>query len=218
LKTWALDPFGLFGATGPSTPEITIVVHPAPETGASWNRQPSGEGSEEEEGDLLVGARDGAGELCGIRPYVVGDRLTLIHWPARARFGAWFVRQFAPERGEVERLCIDDRAGVHRRSDFERMLRIAQGLLDEGRREGRTVELGTLSGISVLLPPVPASFEVGRLALAALQPRKLGSNPGREEVGARIPGDGLSRGGLLLTTDTGAQSLSGALSRHAVRA
>ena len=203
--TWACDPLGLFASPGPSMPRVTVLFHPRPDPDAAWPARVAGGRAKDEAGDGRAGARDGAGELDGIRPYVDGDRLTLVHWPAYARYGEWFVRQFAPQKGPMARLLVDDRAGVHRHADFERMLALAQGLLERAWHDGRTVELSTISGISIMLPPVPASLGLGRTMLATLQPRRSASRTaGWGEVPHPVDGSA-----LVLSTKTGSQSLLG---------
>jgi hypothetical protein len=105
----------------------------------------------------------------------------------------------------MARLLVDDRAGVHRHADFERMLALAQGLLERAWHDGRTVELSTISGISIMLPPVPASLGLGRTMLATLQPRRSASRTaGWGEVPHPVDGSA-----LVLSTKTGSQSLLG---------
>ena len=76
---------------------------------------------------LDSGPGNGLGELEGLRPYVAGDRLSLLHWPAKIRYGTWFVRQFEGEGTATVSIVLDDRAGVHRRIDFERLVSAALG-------------------------------------------------------------------------------------------
>jgi uncharacterized protein (DUF58 family) len=202
-RAWVLDAFGLCGAPGPTVPAATVVLHPRPDPGAGWPSGTVGDpGHDAAPADPGPG-RDGPGDLVGIRPYEAGDRLSLIHWPARARFGAWFVRQFAPELGPEWRLVLDDRAGVHRRADFERMLAAAQGLVEHWWRDGRAVELRTLSGRSARLAPVPGGLEQAQVLLATLLPGAVGADPG-------------PAGGTVLTTATGARTLSAVVDRIVV--
>jgi uncharacterized protein (DUF58 family) len=201
--SWVLDPFGLFGARGPVVPAVSAVLFPAARADVVW---PGSVGDRASAGATAAApgpGRDGPGELVGIRPYVAGDRLSLVHWPARARYGAWYVRQFGPDEGERTRLVLDDRAGVHRQKDFEEMLAEAHGLVELCWQDGRTVELCTLSGRSVTLAPVAAGVEEGRVLLAAVLPRATGADA---PVGA----------GTVITTATGAQSLPAGTERIVV--
>jgi uncharacterized protein (DUF58 family) len=148
-----------------------------------------------------LAGRDGPGEIVGLRPYVPGDRLSLLHWPARARYGSWFVRQFSPEVGAQARLVVDDRVGVHRQADFEYMLCTAQGLIEGCRQRGQTVEVRTLSGMSAR--SVPLTFEGAEALLAMLLPRA-----------AAVNFNGLV--GTVVTTATGARTLPGGIGRIVV--
>ena len=202
-RAWVLDAFGLCGVPGPTVPAVTVVLHPRPDAGAGWPWGTRGDAGHDAATVDPGPGRDGPGDLVGIRPYEPGDRLSLIHWPARARFGAWFVRQFAPELGPEWRLVLDDRAGVHRRADFERMLGTAQGLVEHCWREGRAVELRTLSGRSARLAPVPGGLEQAQVLLATLLPGAGGADPG-------------TAGGTVLTTATGARTLPAVVDRIVV--
>jgi uncharacterized protein (DUF58 family) len=196
-QTWAHDPFGLIGARGPATPVVFAAVLPSPvhldlpiaampsaTTGASTAR--------------FSALGPGMGELEGIRPYVAGDRLSLLHWPAKARYGTWFVRHFGAEGGAVLSIVLDDRAGVHRRAEFERLISVALGMVDDTTRSDQAVCLTTLSGRSFSFEPSEPGRMAVRLALAELNPGVVQSS----EQPALIPSDG-----VILTTRTGAERL-----------
>jgi uncharacterized protein (DUF58 family) len=139
------------------------------------------------------------GELEGIRPYVLGDRLSLLHWPAKARYGTWFVRQFGADGASTVPLVLDDRAGVHRKAEFERLLSAMVWALDDAMEGGCPVHLLTLTGRSVLVEPTAEGRAEACLALAELQPSI--ARAARHPV---IP-----VGAVLLTTRTGAERLAG---------
>ncbi|MGH9016860.1 MAG: DUF58 domain-containing protein [Acidimicrobiales bacterium] len=199
-QAWVLDPFGLFGAAGPVVAPVTVTLYP-PADGPGPTPVAPRLGSMAATARPVTGTgRDGSGDLVGIRPYVAGDRLSLLHWPARARTGAWFVRQFAPEGADTRRLVLDDRAGVHRQADFEAMLARAHAMVLALGDAGRTVELCTMSGTVRLVAPVPAGLEQARLVLATVLPRDPTDAGGVGRGGA-------GRDGTVLTTATGARSL-----------
>lgn len=187
LPTWVRDPFGLFAAPGPTTSELTVVVHPVPDPSVSWPART---------------ARDDPGEILGIRPYRPGDRLSLLHWPSRARYGAWYVREFAREAATATTVVVDDRAGVHRRADFEALLSVALGLVEEAAHRGGAAELATLTGRRLGVADGPVGLAEVRRQLAALEPRR-----------ARGP---LAADGVILTTRTGQERLPGTVGRSAV--
>jgi uncharacterized protein (DUF58 family) len=203
LDSWVLDAFGLWGAPGPTVPAASVVVHPEPDPDAAWTADPGGDPGHGTTTAAPAHGRDGPGELVGLRPYAAGDRLSLLHWPARARYGAWFVRQFAPELGAQWRLVLDDRAGVHRQADFERMLSTAEGLIELCWQAGRSIELRTLSGMSSTVAPAPQALEQAQVLLATVLPRKRGVDIDAAE-------------GTVLTTATGARSLPDLVDRIVV--
>jgi uncharacterized protein (DUF58 family) len=197
--SWAHDPLGLFGARGPLTPAVIAVVHPSPiDPGGSITRLSdpmAGTGA-----PVSSASGGGLGDLEGIRPYVPGDRLSLLHWPARARYGSWFVRQFGGESTDALPLLLDDRAGVHRRADFDRLVSATLWAVDYALDNGQTVVLSTLSGRATTFAPNDQGHADARLLLAELQPARSRS-PASSPVA-------ISAGAHLLTTRTGAERLT----------
>ena len=196
-RCWAHDPLGLFGSPGPMTPPAVAVVFPAP---LDPGRPTTGVVAARAGGDPAGSSRsgNGLGDLEGIRPYVLGDRLSLLHWPAKARYGTWFVRQFGADGASAVPLALDDRAGVHRRADFERLLSATLWALDDAMTGGRPVHLVTLTGKSRSVQPTAEGRAEACLLLAELQPSPAGS--------ARAPA--MPVGAVLLTTRTGAERLT----------
>lgn len=201
LATWAADPFGLFAAPGPVTPELTVVVSPVADHSLRWRPVVAPDGAAARERALSGG---GVGEILGIRPYAPGDRLSLLHWPTRARFGTWYVREFAPEDGGMTTVVVDDRAGVHRRSDFEALVAAALGLLERAILEGGEVELAMVTGRRLLIGSGPPALDRARAELAGLQPR-------RSTAATPLPVRG-----TIVTTGTGAQRLPDGVDRSQV--
>ena len=197
LTTWAHDAFGLCGAPGPALPPAVGVVHPVPIAfDLTLPASPTG-GSGAGSSPDVAGAD--VGDLEGIRPYVAGDRLSLLHWPARARYGTWYVRQFSTEGTRGIPVVLDDRSGVHRKADFEHLASTALWLLDATLRDGRVVRLSTLSGAHHVLEPTGAGRARLRLLLAEFQP-----------VAGRTPTRAASTpvGCIVLTTPAGAERLT----------
>jgi uncharacterized protein (DUF58 family) len=196
--SWTSDPFGLFAAAGPPTPAVIAVVYPVPVApGEPLPEIMTPVGGTDSSGHSPSGS--GVGDLEGIRPYVVGDRLSLLHWSSKARYGAWFVRQFGTEGHVTVSVAIDDRPGVHQRIRFEQLVAVTLGVLTEATEAGRSVHLFTLSGRRYTFGPGERGRAEARLVLAELQPS--GS-------GARAGSGALPRGTLLLTTRTGADRLA----------
>ncbi|MGH9079679.1 MAG: DUF58 domain-containing protein [Acidimicrobiales bacterium] len=197
LRGWAHDPTGLFGAPGPTTPGVIAVVHPVPVR----PRQPIVGLAPAPVGAVAAaGSRSGhgLGELEGIRPYEAGDRLSLLHWPAKARYGTWFVRQFGAEGTTATPVVVDDRAGVHRRSDFERLVSVVLFVVVEASEAGRTMLVVTLSGRSYSFEPNDRGLAQAQLVLAELQPAEV-----RSSTRLPIP----LADAVVLTTQTGADRL-----------
>ena len=196
---WAHDPLGLFGARGPFTPAVIAVVHPSPiDPGGSITQLSDPMAGT---GTLVAsGTGGGLGDLEGIRPYVPGDRLSLLHWPAWARYGSWFVRQFGGESTDALALLLDDRAGVHRRADFDRLVSATLWVVDRALDDGQTVVLSTLSGRATTFAPTEQGRADARLLLAELQPARS-----RSPVSSPVV---IPAGAHLITTRTGAERLA----------
>lgn len=100
----------------------------------------------------------------GVRPYEVGDRPTLVHWPATAHTGSLMVRE--AERPGARSAFVDGRLppepdAADRRA--ERVMATVRALL----LSGALVELGTIEREGEVVAPVTTLHEAGRrLALA----------------------------------------------------
>ncbi len=196
LRSWAYDPFGLFGSPGPVTPAVHAVIHPIPRDPGRSITGPGATRAGDEAAQVSSSGR-GLGDLEGIRPYVAGDRLNLLHWPAKARYGTWFVRQFGTEGAAVVPVVFDDRAGVHRRADFERLVSSMLWALDEAIQAGHPINFLTLSGKSFTLEPSEQGRAMASLVLAEIQPSPLRTR--------WLP---IPAGSVLLTTRSGAARLT----------
>ena len=209
-RVWVHDALGLAGVAVAETPGVPVVVHPRPASGialpfgAGPGRSVAAEaGSASNPTDNEVG-----GELADLRPYVPGDRLHLLHWPAFARYGALLVRRFEPEAGAVVRIVVDDRAGVHRRAAFEQSLSAALAIVELAGERGVTIELATLSGWSATIAPTPLGVTPILPMLSTMQPTRTRA-PG--PVRARL--DAESAASTIVTTATGESSLPAAYRR-----
>lgn len=197
-RSWSHDPLGLFGASGPVTPAVFAVVHPMPvRPDQSIVGLPVSAAGAVSTWDPSPGT--GMGELEGIRPYVAGDRLSLLHWPAKARYGTWFVRQFGNEGAVAVSIVLDDRVGVHRRVEFEQLISALLWVVLEELRGSRAVHVGTLSGRSYLFEPGDRGDAQAGLVLAELQPLAARS-------ATQFPA--LAPDAVVLTTGTGAERLT----------
>ncbi len=148
LRLWACDPFGLFGVPVAEAAPVRVVVHPpvAPSAAAHLRPVTPAPSAVPAAGEARFHSDDPAGEWNGLRPYVPGDRLHLLSWPAEALYGSLLVQEFSSDGTDRIRLVLDDRAGVHRRRAFEAALSTVHGLLVDAAQEGFEVELVALSG------------------------------------------------------------------------
>lgn len=151
LKLWCVDPFELFAYEMVVTTETSILVvpDPAPPAAAvSGVLQPAGriEWSPPVSGE----ATGGQGfDLSGLRPYVPGDRLRLLHWPTLARTGELVVRDFEGSGTDAVTVIMDDRAGIVDSEGFEAIVAATAGIGIEAARLGLGLELRTPGGVSL---------------------------------------------------------------------
>lgn len=189
LRLWTQDPFGLFGVAGPPQHPLALVVYPAPAGSTAALAAPDNPRGDDpvQTGQATASTgKDEPAELLGLRPYRVGDRLHLVHWPSLAGAGPIMVREFAPDRSQVVRIVLDDRASIHRRLAFDHALSVTHGLITEARAAGHTSDLLTLCGYRALVPPTDEGMAGVLPILATLNPRPAGSAPdGPSGVGIR---------------------------------
>lgn len=92
----------------------------------------------------------GGDEFEGLRPYVAGDRLSRLHWPAAAQGGPMLVRHFVEMPPSVLELVVDTRPWKIEESVCEAA---ALGLAELGR--GGTVSVHTAEGDGLVVAPGP---------------------------------------------------------------
>jgi len=215
VTTWVHDPFGLVGVPVAVTGPAFAVVHPpqAEPTAvpAVGGLDPLAESELADERITPYGG--GLGELSGLRPYVPGDRLHLLHWPALARYGELLVREFDPAAGTVVRVLLDDRPGVHRRREFDGALSLTYGLAVAAVASGLPCEVVTLSGERTVVAPTAAGLAALVPVLAAAQPRAARGRSGRATTLSPTVAGG-PPGVTLVTTSDAARSLPEGLVRR----
>jgi uncharacterized protein (DUF58 family) len=184
-------------------PDLNLVVHPVASARTVDARRRHAGGRE---GEGVVGRpTSGHGfELVGVRPYVAGDRLSLVHWRSSVGPHPLLVREMGSESAQPLRVVVDDRAGVHRRAAFEHAVDLVAAVVIDRPATAPPLELCSLaSGHSLLPAPGVPSAELLRW-LAALEPRR--TRRGRNatvHVGMTVdPGD------IVITTSTGSTSLA----------
>jgi len=207
-RVWAHDALGLAGVAVAETPGVVVVVHPRRASGVSlpFGAATGATPAQQSSPASRPTGNEVGGELADLRPYVPGDRLHLLHWPAFARYGALLVRRFEPEAGGVVRIVVDDRAGVHRRGAFEQSLSAALAIVELARDLDVTVELATFSGWSTTVAPTPQGVARILPMLSTLQPTRVpvsGRAPVWVDTGSGTP--------TIVTTLTGESTLPSAL-------
>ena len=199
LRLWAHDPFGLFGVPVAVASPVRVVVHPPCAPSRDVLLQPDGSTptAVPTAAEALVHSDDPAGEWNGLRPYVPGDRLHLLSWPAEALYGALLVHEFQPDGTARIRVVLDDRAGVHRRQAFEAALSTVHALMVVAAEQGFDIELVTLSGDESIGPSSPEVMVEHLTLLASAQPRK-------ETAGSRwaVPNPAVMAPSVVVTTST----------------
>jgi uncharacterized protein (DUF58 family) len=151
-------------------------------------------------------------DLSSLRPYVPGDRLTRLHWPALARTGELVVRDFtAPESGRLA-LLVDLRPSAHGASTFEAAISRVAALGTRALADGISLELCTSAGERLELPPGTAGRQALVRALALLGPTNPPTSSalrwtGRTSGSAVWAKPGIGEEGMVLvTTDAGAST------------
>jgi uncharacterized protein (DUF58 family) len=89
-----------------------------------------------------------------------------------ARYGLLMVHEFRPDGAAPIRIVLDDRAGVHRKAAFEESLSILYALVDREGAGSRDVEIITLTGGLLRVPPTPEGMVELLTFLAGAQPSR----------------------------------------------
>lgn len=91
----------------------------------------------------FVGSRmTSDGELAGVRAYRRGDSVRTIHWQQTARHDRLIVRERAGGERRGCTVCLDTRRASYADENvFERGVSIVAGIVEQGEREGLSVEL-----------------------------------------------------------------------------
>jgi hypothetical protein len=148
VSVWCTDAFGLFARQVAAGPPAHVMVCPVPEAVAETGL-PSDEersGRLRASGEAATSRTRAGDEFSSLRPYVPGDRMTRLHWPALARSDTLVVREFVePASGRLT-LLVDLRPGSHGGGTAESAITKAAGLGVRALDHGISVELCTSSG------------------------------------------------------------------------
>jgi uncharacterized protein (DUF58 family) len=224
LRLWCPDSLGLVTrllGTGPST---TISVHPGPVSIELSDDLLYGEPADSASlAAVAAPKRDSFGDFSGLRPYVPGDRLRLLYWPALARDGELVVRDFDDDGSHRVRVVADTRPLIGG-PGCESVLATAASVGLQALARGSLVELSTTGGALIAIGPGPdgprgllravAHLEVGgEPATASWRSWRRRRRRGRQ-AGTRAPTQNLPPTAgrhLIVTTADGARTLPSTL-------
>ncbi|MCM8564771.1 DUF58 domain-containing protein [Thauera linaloolentis] len=126
-------PLGLVRAWSVFVPDLSCVVHPAPEKNA-----PPLPGTSAAEGSGAPSAGTGDDDFAGLRPHQRADSPRHVAWKVFARGGPLMTKQFAGQQGRELAL---DWASLPSRLDVEQRLSRLSAWLLEAARSGRPYSL-----------------------------------------------------------------------------
>ncbi|MDQ2726188.1 MAG: DUF58 domain-containing protein [Actinomycetota bacterium] len=137
------DPFGLISRRRRFGETTTLWVHPR-----SHPVPPNRAGANlEVDGPMDERAPEGTIAFQGLRPYVIGDDLRMVHWRTTARTGTLMVKKHVDtNRPQVVILLDDRRASYSEDGWFEEAVETAASLLEAALRTGAPVRLDYVSG------------------------------------------------------------------------
>jgi uncharacterized protein (DUF58 family) len=222
LRLWCVDSFGLVARVVASGPRATVTVYPAP-IGVDLDEDLlRGETGAEESQSLTSVARlgrDSLGDFSGIRPYIPGDRLRLLYWPALALHDELMVRDFEDSGSHRVRVVADIRSLIGA-AGCESVLATVAGVGLAALARGSTVELSTTDGERVAIGsgphgPLALLRAVAKIEVATPVPARgrLGRRGRRGRAGGAAPAErdlpppaGTQ---LVVTTEEGARTMSG---------
>lgn len=218
LRLWCADSLGLVARVVATGPRATVTVYPAPLAVDLDENLLRGETGAEESQNLIPVARRGSdslGDFSGIRPYVPGDRLRLLFWPALARRDELMVRDFEDSGSHRVRVVADVRSLIGP-DGCESVLATVAGVGLAALALGSLVELSTTAGEQMAIGPGPhgplallravASVETGVPAVPSRRRwlrRVVPTGPAERDLPLRAGTQ------LLVTTEEGARTMAG---------
>jgi uncharacterized protein (DUF58 family) len=133
-KLHTIDPMGLASRRLATAPPFEVLVLPRVYPAAPL---PSVQSTEPDRVRVTSGVprrRTGPTEPAGLRGYVAGDELRLVHWPASARGRGLLVRTFDDELPSQPTVLLDDCRSCHTEASFELAVEVAASLLAAPRQ------------------------------------------------------------------------------------
>jgi uncharacterized protein (DUF58 family) len=215
VGVWCEDPFRLFALRAAQGPTAHMIVCPVPDM-TQATRLPTQSVVTGRPSDTRPGAAPSVSvagdDLSSLRPYVPGDHLNRLHWPALARTGELIVRDFtAPESGRLA-LLVDLRPSAHGPSSFEAAIGRVAALGSRALADGVALELCTSAGERLEIPAGLTGRQALVRALALLGPTNPPTSSalrwtGRTAGSAVWAAAGVGEENMvLITTDAGAAS------------
>ncbi|MCU4187106.1 DUF58 domain-containing protein [Acidiferrimicrobium sp. IK] len=147
------DPFGLVSRRRNFGSGATLWVHPrshpvpAVRAGSTI----------EMDGPMDDTAPEGTIAFQGLRPYVEGDDLRMVHWRTTARTGTLMIKKHVDTNRPQVAVLLDDRSGSYPTPAwFEEAAEVAASLVEQALRAGAPVRLDTISGAVTEFVPTGA--------------------------------------------------------------
>jgi hypothetical protein len=171
MRLWCFDSFGLVAQLVAVGPSATITVHPVPlevELGDDLLRGEQGTEDNHPIVRVTQPRRDSFGDFAGLRPYVPGDRLRLLYWPALARSGELLVRDFEDDGPHRVHVVADVRALIGE-AGAESVLATVAGVGLLVLAQGSVLELSTTSGERMAIGPGPFAAIAFLRAIAGIE-------------------------------------------------
>jgi uncharacterized protein (DUF58 family) len=213
-----VDSFGLVARLVASGPRATVTVYPAPIWVDLDEDLLRGEtGAEDSPSPISVARRghDTLGDFSGIRPYVPGDRLRLLYWPALALHDELMVRDFEDSGSHRVRVVADIRLLIGA-PGCESVLATVAGVGLAALDRGSVVEFSTTAGERLTIDPGPhgpsallravANVEVATPAPSRWLRRRAGGTAPAPVERELPPVVGTQ---LVVTTEDGARTMGG---------
>ena len=221
MRLWSFDSFGLVARPVAVGPSATITVHPVPlvvEVGEEVLRGRRETDESQSVPRVTQSRRDSFGDFSGLRPYVPGDRLRLLYWPALARSGELMVRDFEDPGAPRVHVVADVRPLVGE-AGSERVLATVAGVGLQVLAQGSVVELSTTAGERIAVGPGPhgdvsllraiASFETPYTPAPSWRRARRRAHVARTDRSMESPPT--SGAALVVTTADGVRALPGTL-------
>ncbi len=171
LRHWCFDSVGFFSYLIGVGPSATLTVYPTPVDAGLEDELLRGNASAQLQLALTHSGpvrRDNMGDFAGLRPYVPGDRLRLLYWPALARTGELMVREFEDVAPSVLHVVADVRPLLGHRGN-EAVLAVVAGIGVRALALGTTLEVSTSAGEQMGIGPGPHSKAALLRAIAGVE-------------------------------------------------